>query len=159
MTILPRSLRGAFLILATALSLTAAPALAYAPPAETLRITWSPGGSLIEFMQKYTEDRNKGTRYIVDGMCISACTTILGLIPVENVCATPYGVFAFHSATQGDTFSPVGTRLLWHVFPEHVRKMLIEKHGWDGNDPVKGEHPELIYVPATELIPACKETK
>jgi hypothetical protein len=48
---------------------------------DPIRITFNPGGSVVEFIEDFTEQRNAGKRYIIDGLCISACTMILGLIP------------------------------------------------------------------------------
>jgi hypothetical protein len=121
------------------------------------RIQLDPGGSVFDYIEKYTQMRNMGGgNFKIDGLCISACTLITGLIPSSRVCATEYGILAFHSASLatgfGSQHSVEGTRLIWQLYPKKVQEMLKEK-GWDGE---KGDaHPDLIYIPATEVFKNC----
>lgn len=130
------------------------------PVAKVETITLDVGGELGAFINKFAKWRDDGVRVRIDGMCISACTMITGLIPEDRVCVTPRGRLAFHSASMGMGHSSEGTRLLWHVYPEDVRALLRTK-GWDGDDKAANEHPDLIYVEGIELLAiynACKET-
>lgn len=115
------------------------------------------GGSLAEYIARYEELRHSGRPVVVDGLCISACTLVLATIPLEKLCATPFAKFAFHSAHVmtpfGDgPFSKEGTRIAWNMYPDKVQTYLRE-HGWDGDG--DQEHPDLLYVKATEFIQAC----
>ncbi len=124
------------------LSTCAAPALA------AQRITFDPGGSIIAFIVKYNDWRVTNERVVIDGMCISACTMITGLLDVRNVCVTPFARLAFHSAYSSDTgaFHREATRLIWNIYPTHVRE-LLQRRGWQEGM----EHPDLLYVEGAEL--------
>lgn len=133
----------------------------------------NPGGGVLDFIGKYDEIRRSKRDVIIDGICISACTMVAGLIPPERVCVTPFAKLAFHSASltsfMGSQHSPEGTRLIWRAYSENVRE-LLRKKGWDGDPPglyaeppapkrgqpkpkpVTNEHENLIYVEGDELL-------
>jgi hypothetical protein len=128
------------------------------PNPGTVRITFDPGGGLVGFIEKFAEERQKGTRYVIDGMCISACTMITGLIPSDRVCATQRAVFGFHSASVSNPFtgdrlghSKVGTEILWYTYPPTLRAFLREKFNWDGAGET-AEHDDLMFVEGDELL-------
>lgn len=131
---------------------------------EPVVISTDTGGVIIDYMTRYEDLRRDRRRaVIIDGICISACTLITGMIESDRVCVTPFAKLAFHSAHNGYTgaFSKEGTRLLWNIYPENVRAIL-RKRGWDGDPdlskplkkgekPATGEHPDLIYIDGEEL--------
>lgn len=114
------------------------------------------GGSLGVYLEDYATIRHTGKEVRIEDVCISACTMVLGLIPLNRVCADKRALFAFHSAWVMGPFGPVfsreGTRLVWNIYPENVREEL-KARGWDGEGTVG--HPELIYVPATRFVREC----
>ena len=123
---------------------------------QTLRITFDGGGRITDYIERYSALRLAGGRVIIDGLCISACTMVTGLMPASQVCVTPYAQLAFHSAAQIDPItgerahSSEGTRLVWNVYPDKVRALLRAK-SWNGEDSKINEHPDLIYVAGDEL--------
>ena len=120
-----------------------------AAPAQRIMIDW--GGQLGVYIDRYNEWRRTGELVVVDGFCISACTMVTGLIKPERLCATPFARLAFHSAAFIDiagtrTFAREATRIVWHIYPQRLRELLL-RHGWqDGMD-----HANLIYVEGAEL--------
>lgn len=124
-------------------------------------VTFDGGGNIFEYIEKYNDVRKMDGKLVIDGACLSACTMFLGTVPAKNVCATEYGFLGFHSASQVNPFSgerkhsPEGTKLLWQYYPENVREALRLK-GFDGMDPVKGEHPDFVYFKATEFVKPCE---
>jgi hypothetical protein len=101
--------------------------------AQRIMIDW--GGRLDHYIERYNEWRRNGDLVVVDGMCISACTLVTGLIEHHRLCATPFRTFAREA-----------TRIVWRIYPPAVREIL-RRHGWqDGMD-----HPDLIYVEGKEL--------
>lgn len=116
----------------------------------------NPGGSLLQFMLDYEELRRSGRQVVIDGMCISACTLVVGLIPAERICVTPFAQLAFHSAyiptSRGPQHSSEGTRLAWQIYPEYIRELLRER-GWNGGHAKTNEHPNLLYLDANDLRP------
>jgi hypothetical protein len=122
----------------------------------TVVITGDSGGYIEDFLQKYEVIRASGDQVIVAGACSSACTTMLGIVPDSKICATPGGVFGFHSGMvmlpgqpKSARFSPFWTRVMWKGYPERVRK-LLRSLGWNG-----GPHPSLIMIRATDIVHPC----
>lgn len=117
-------------------------------PANALTITDDKGGLIPMYVQKMQQAAYMGERVVIDGNCLSACTMMLGIIPPQNMCATPRAVFGFHSAF---TPSPTGQKInyppgTWEMvshYPPSIRSW-IKRHG--------GLHPQLIYLRAPEIF-------
>jgi hypothetical protein len=115
--------------LALALMLGAGPALA------DYRITRDHGGEIKSYEAKYTHLRDKGERIIIDGICNSACTLVLGIVPSSRICATPRASLGFHLAyfdqrwTAGIKITSYsGTQELMQYYPQPVKDW-IARHG------------------------------
>src|SRR3954454_16902629 len=100
-----------------------------------IRITGDRGGVVDEYKAKYTRIRVKGARIVIDGICNSACTLLLGLVPLNRVCVTPRASLGFHQAyfdkrwTAGIRVTSIaGTAELMSVYPASVRSW-IAHHG------------------------------
>jgi hypothetical protein len=122
----------------------------------TIVIKGDPGGRIDEFLHKYEIIDASGDQVIVAGPCASACTMMLGIVANSKICATPAGVFGFHSGFEmlpdqprSARYSPFWTQVMWRGYPERVRK-LLRSLGWNG-----GPHPSLIMVRATEIVRPC----
>lgn len=122
----------------------------------TVVITGDSGGYIDEFLHKYEVIRASGDQVIVAGPCSSACTMMLGMVPESKICATPRGVFGFHSGMvmlpgqpKSARYSPFWTQVMWRRYPERVRKRL-RSLGWNG-----GPHPSLIMIRATDIVQRC----
>ena len=106
------------------------------PASADLRITKDLGGYIDQYKAKYARIRDNGERIVVDGTCNSACTLLLGIVPVERVCVTPRASFGFHQAyydkrwTAGvKVTSVVGTEELMSVYPGSVKRWIARKGG------------------------------
>lgn len=114
-----------------------------------LRTYWNPGGMVGEFYKNYSKGRRDGTTYVIDGPCISACTFALYLLPKEQVCATDYATFGFHSAWYEEDgkmkFDADFTTLIFNSYPAELQQML-RKRGWNG-----GEHSNLVWIKAQDM--------
>lgn len=120
-------------------------------PARAYTITNDPGGRIVDFYRRYDNLRNNGAPVIIDGLCASACTLVTALVPSQNVCITPRARLGFHSAFDlfegGRTkFSPIGTSMLWSVYPQRVKQLLLAR-GWNGHTP----HPDVIWIDYSTL--------
>src|SRR3981081_2481911 len=74
-------------------------ALVWCGPAfADLRITRDFGGYVEEYKTKYAKVKTRGERVIIDGICNSACTLVLGIVPLNRICATPRASMGFHQA-------------------------------------------------------------
>src|SRR5215813_14680721 len=120
-----------------------APALA-TPAAADTRITRDHGGLVDEYKAKYARVKAKGERVIIDGICNSACTLLLGMVPLNRVCVTPRASLGFHQAyydkswTAGVRVTSVsGTAELMSVYPKSVKDW-IAQHG--------GLKPEMKHL-------------
>jgi hypothetical protein len=142
------ALLGALIVAATAVEVS--------NHASPLVISANFGGSIATYMEDYAQVRHAKTEIKLEDVCISACTMVLGLIPLDRVCADKRALFGFHSAWVMGPFGPVfsreGTRMVWNLYPKSVQEELV-KRGWngEGNEP----HPDLLYVPATEFVREC----
>jgi hypothetical protein len=105
------------------------------PAAADVRITRDFGGLVDAYKTKYTRVRAKGERVIIDGICNSACTLLLGIVPLNRVCVTPRASLGFHQAyydkrwTAGMRVTSIsGTAELMSVYPPPVKNW-ISRHG------------------------------
>ena len=131
--------------------------LAAATPARAeLRITRDHGGYVEEYKTKYKRVREKGERVIIDGICNSACTLVLGIVPRSKICVTRRATLGFHAAWMpGPNGKPVksavGTQALWDMYPAHVRQW-IEARG--------GLTQKMMFLRGRELMsmyPECRD--
>ena len=110
-------------------------ALSSVPAFADYRITRDFGGDVEEYKAKYAQLRDAGERVIIDGICNSACGLVLGIVPLNRICATPRASMGFHEAyfdkrwTAGvRVTSYAGTAELMSIYPETVKEW-IELHG------------------------------
>jgi hypothetical protein len=101
-----------------------------------LRITRDTGGHVDSYKAKYEQVRDRGGRVVIDGVCNSACTMVLGIVPRERICVTPRASLGFHQAyyDQDYTFgikvtSDEGTSELMSFYPSEVKDWLKRRGG------------------------------
>jgi hypothetical protein len=63
-----------------------------------VRIANDRGGQIGPYVERYEQLRASGQTVIIDGLCASACTIVLGAIPNDKICVTPNANLAFHAA-------------------------------------------------------------
>lgn len=119
-----------FAVLLIICTLAAPPALA------DLRITRDHGGLVEEYKARYAQIRDKGQRVIIDGICNSACTLVLGIVPLNRICVTPRASLGFHEAyldkrwTMGVRIaSASGTADLMSYYPQSVKDWIARRGG------------------------------
>jgi hypothetical protein len=114
---------------------TAALALAMTTGASaTMRIGDDVGGRIGTYVDQYTAARNSGERVVIDGVCLSACTLVLGIVPRSRICVTRRAMLGFHAAwmpgPEGRPVpSAVGTQALWEIYPSHVKRWISARGG------------------------------
>jgi hypothetical protein len=126
-------------VLSTLLTITSAPA--------TVLIRGDIGGMMENYVARFQQVRQSGEPVAIDGEYYSACTMLLGLLPRDQVCATPNAVLGFHAAWQFDksgarVASASGTRDLMKTYPASVRGWLA-RHG--------GLTPDMKFVRGRDL--------
>jgi hypothetical protein len=105
------------------------------------------GGQIGPYLQQFAMVRDSGSRVIIDGTCLSACTLVLGTVPRERICVTSRANLGFHAAWNlapggRAVYSEEGTRLLWEIYPTQIRSWLNRKGGLKR---------EMIYLRGKEL--------
>jgi hypothetical protein len=121
----------------------------------TIRLADDRGGLIAAYQYRFTRARATHERIVIDGSCLSACTLAVGLVPREQICATPKAVLGFHAAWQpspwGKAPSGPATKHMWNIYPAELQSW-ITAHG--------GLTPHMIFLKGTELetiVPACSE--
>ena len=101
-----------------------------------LRITRDHGGEVDKYKAKYKQIAERGERVIIDGICNSACTLVLGIVPLKKICVTPRASLGFHAAyfDKAYTFgvkvtSYAGTADLMSYYPSSVKQWIARKGG------------------------------
>lgn len=99
------------------------------------RITRDHGGDVEQYKAIYARVRDAKEQVIIDGICNSACTLVLGIVPLQRICATPRASLGFHEAyfdkrwTAGVRVTSVsGTEELMSIYPKPVKDW-IKAHG------------------------------
>jgi hypothetical protein len=123
------------------------------------RITRDHGGLVDEYKAKYALIRDRGERVIIDGICNSACTLVLGIVPLNRVCVTPRASLGFHMAyyDKATTFgvkvtSYAGTADLMSYYPMTVKDW-ISRHGGLTTDMKKVKNGPDLWA----IIDPCPE--
>ncbi len=112
-----------------------------------MRIVDDHGGQVSKYVQAFAKVRSTGERVVVDGDCLSACTMVLGLVPSNQICATPRARFGFHAASilniaGRPVMNVTATQALWNIYPVSVQRW-ISQHG--------GLSPQMIYMEGRSL--------
>ena len=109
--------------------------LSTVPASADLRIRRDHGGLVDQYKARYAQVRDRGERVIIDGICNSACTLVLGIVPLNRICVTPRASLGFHQAyydkrwTAGLRVTSIaGTDELMSVYPQAVKDW-IRRHG------------------------------
>src|SRR6266852_6411610 len=127
------ALAGGFMKLSIGLlGLVLSMAVAHSSPAVT-RIRDDMGGPLGRYLRMFAAMRDSGERVIIDGNCFSACTLVT-IIPRERICITQRAVLGFHAGwVDGQTgqrvISAEGTRLLYQLYPQTIRRWIVGHGG------------------------------
>jgi hypothetical protein len=118
-----------------------------APATATMRITADNGGRMGDYAARFLQVRQSGERVVIDGVCLSACTMVLGLVPRDRICATGRAVFGFHAAWQPDGNggripSAPATAALMQTYPASVRAWIARRGGLT---------PKMIFMRGRDL--------
>jgi hypothetical protein len=123
------------------------------------RIKRDHGGYVEEYKAKYALIRDRGERVIIDGICNSACTLVLGIVPLNRVCVTPRASLGFHlayydtPATLGvKVTSYAGTADLMSYYPETVKDW-ISRNGGLTTDMKKVKNGPALWA----IVDPCPE--
>ena len=99
-----------------------------------VRISDDRGGRIGTYVDKYQGLRTSGERVMIDGLCASACTIVLGAVSRDRICVTARASLGFHAAYDyGANGRPVtngeATQMLYSMYPVSVRKWIAQRGG------------------------------
>jgi hypothetical protein len=112
-----------------------------------VRIADDRGGRIGTYVDRYQDLRNSGETVIIDGLCASACTIVLGAIPRDRICVTSHATLGFHAAwdfgTNGRAITnPEATHMLYSMYPSPIRRWIAQRGGLT---------PRMIFLKGRQL--------
>ncbi len=105
------------------------------PPAQAeIRILGSQGGQVGPFLDLFERVRASGERVVIDGPCLSACTLVLSMVPIDRICVTRRAILGFHAARSIDPrgriyAEPEASELVLEAYPYAVRGWIRNRGG------------------------------
>jgi hypothetical protein len=113
-----------------------------------IRIADDAGGRIGTYVDKYEDLRSSGQTVVIDGLCASACTMVLGAVPHDRICVTSRAVLGFHAAWDaGDNGRQVtnraATQMLYSIYPPRIRQWIAARGGLK---------PQMIYLSGRQLM-------
>lgn len=119
-----------------------------------VRIADDRGGMIGNYLDKFHRLRSSGESVVIDGLCASACTLVLGAVPHDKICVTPRATLGFHAAydfgAHGRTITnPDATEMLYSTYPAPVQHWIAARGGLT---------PRMIFLRGTQLqamYPPC----
>ena len=116
----------------------------------TVRIVDDRGGNIGEYWSRFTALRDAKEQIIIDGICSSACTMVLGLVPRERICVTDNATLGFHAAYRPGflgirVVNEPATRTLMSIYPDGIRQWLA-RNGGLGSETIYLSGPELFAL-------------
>jgi hypothetical protein len=99
-----------------------------------VRIADDRGGRIGTYITKFQHLRSSGESVVIDGLCASACTMVLGALPHDKICVTPHATLGFHAAydlaINGRAITdPEATMMLYSMYPMPVQRWIKARGG------------------------------
>lgn len=112
-----------------------------------VRISEDRGGRIGTYVDKYKGLKSSGETVMIDGLCASACTIVLGSIPHDKICVTSRANLGFHAAWDFGSggrpvTNPEATRMLYEMYPSSIRSWIAKRGGLK---------PRMIFLRGREL--------
>ena len=118
-----------------------------------VRIADDRGGRIGTYVDRYQDLRQSGETVIIDGLCASACTIVLGAIPHDRICVTSHAMLGFHAAwdfgANGRAITnSEATQMLYSMYPSAVRRWISQRGGLTPHMLfLRGKQLEALYKP------------
>jgi hypothetical protein len=113
-----------------------------------VRIAEDRGGRIGTYVDRYQGLRSSGETVIIDGLCASACTIVLGAVPHDKICVTSHANLGFHAAwdfgANGRAVTnPEATQMLYSMYPSPVKRWIAQRGGLT---------PHMIFLRGKQLM-------
>jgi hypothetical protein len=118
-----------------------------------VRIADDRGGRIGTYVDRYQGLRSSGETVIIDGLCASACTIVLGAVPRDKICVTSHAMLGFHAAwdfgANGRAITnPEATQMLYSMYPSPVRRWIASRGGLTPHMIfLRGKQLQALYKP------------
>jgi hypothetical protein len=118
-----------------------------------VRIADDRGGLIANYLDRYEGLRASGEAVVIDGLCASACTMVLGAVPHDRICVTSNAALGFHAAYnfvgRGRTATNLeATELLYAQYPPQVQRWITSRGGLTPHIMfLRGRQLEAMYRP------------
>ena len=117
-----------------------------------VRIGEDRGGRIGTYVDKYQDLRSSGDTVIIDGLCASACTIVLGAVPHDKICVTSHANLGFHAAWDfGANGHAVtnreATQMLYSMYPSPIKHWISSRGGLT---------PHMIFLRGKALMSMYK---
>ena len=118
-----------------------------------VRIADDRGGRIGTYVDKYQGLRTSGETVIIDGLCASACTIVLGAVPHDRICVTSHANLGFHAAwdfgANGRAVTNAeATQMLYSMYPSQVRRWIAARGGLKSQMIfLRGKQLQAMYKP------------
>jgi len=125
-----------------------------------VRIANDRGGQIGRYLDRYDALRASGQAVMIDGLCASACTIVLGAIPHDKICVTSNATLGFHAAfdftSNGQTVTnPAATQMLYAEYPSPVRRWISRRGGLTPRMIfLRGKQLQAMYRPCDDFATA-----
>jgi hypothetical protein len=120
---------------------------------QAYRITEDRGGRIGTYVDKYQDLRSSGETVVIDGLCASACTIVLGAVPHDRICVTSHASLGFHAAwdfgANGRAITNLeATQMLYKMYPSQVQRWIAARGGLTPRMIfLRGKQLESMYKP------------
>ena len=113
-----------------------------------VRIADDRGGRIGTYVDKYQSLKTSGETVMIDGLCASACTIVLGAVAHDKICVTPRANLGFHAAwdmgSNGHAVTNAqATQMLFSMYPSQVRRWIVQRGGL---------RPGMIFLRGRQLM-------
>ena len=113
-----------------------------------VRIADDRGGLIGTYVDRYRGLRTSGETVMIDGLCASACTIVLGAVPRDRICVTSRANLGFHAAWDfgadgREVTNPAATQMLNSTYPYPVRRWIAARGGLK---------PRMIFLRGRQLM-------
>jgi hypothetical protein len=117
-----------------------------------VRIGEDRGGRIGTYVDRYQGLRSSGETVIIDGLCASACTIVLGAVAHDKICVTSHANLGFHAAwdfgANGRAITnPEATQMLYAMYPSAVKRWIAQRGGLT---------PHMIFLRGKQLMSMYK---
>jgi hypothetical protein len=116
------------------------------------RIGEDRGGRIGTYVDKYQDLASSGESVMIDGLCASACTIVLGAVPHDRICVTSHASLGFHAAwdfgaNRRAVTNPEATHMLYSMYPSAIKRWINARGGLT---------PHMIFLHGKQLMSMYK---